>query len=93
MEGSFSHFSEIKMVILEGNLLILITTHGSNNLCFWQSMAPGGAQILLLDIFIDGCFYRTFPGDHFPEESFDLFSQAVFIKVCKEDFFVGEDRF
>ena len=51
------------------------------------------AVYIVLDVFVDGCLYRSFTGDHFPEKSFDLFSQAVFIKVCKENFLVGEDGF
>ena len=34
MEESLSHFSEIQIAILAGNLLILITIQDSNNLWF-----------------------------------------------------------
>ena len=49
------------------------------------------AVAIILDVFVNGCLYRAFIGNHFPEESFDLFSRSVFIKVGKEDFLVGEN--
>lgn len=49
-------------------------------------------SVYLSHIFMNGCFHRTRPGDHFPEHSLDLFACSVFVKIGKEQTLVGQNR-